>query len=163
MTSATNSPTTVGAMPLTQSVRWDLTYNIHLGATWSRFMNGLRDQVILANRCPSCERTFVPPQAYCEACYVRTNDWTELPPEGYLEVFTVVWQGFTGGPKPPYVVGGIRLDGADTLLMHVVTGLQLDDPSRARDQLPGGGRVRAVWSDERVGHILDISHFEPAA
>jgi uncharacterized OB-fold protein len=93
---------------------------------------------------------------------VRTDRWLELPAEGDLEVFTVVWHGFTGGPKPPYVVGGIRLDGADTLLMHVLTGVDFEDPSEIRAQLPGGRRVRAIWADERVGHILDISHFEPA-
>lgn len=149
--------------PVTQAVRWELDYDIHLGATWSRFMQGLREQRILANRCPECSRVFVPPQAYCESCYVRTDEWLELPTDGDLEVFTVVWHGFTGGPKPPYVVGGIRLDGADTLLMHVLTGVEYDDPALIRRQLPGGRRVRAVWAAERVGHILDISHFEPAA
>ncbi|MCW2583828.1 MAG: hypothetical protein JWQ53_2618 [Klenkia sp.] len=148
--------------PLTQTVHWDLTYDVHLGSTWGRFMQGLREQKILANSCPECSRTFVPPQAYCEACFVRTQEWTELPAEGDLEVFTVVWQGFTGGPTPPYAVGGIRLAGADTLLMHVVTGLDFTDPATVREQLPHGSRVRAVWAAERTGQILDISHFEPA-
>ncbi|CAB4846955.1 unannotated protein [freshwater metagenome] len=156
------TPTTPATAPVTQAVRWDLGYDIHLGATWSRFMQGLREAKILANRCPDCRRVFVPPQAYCESCYVPTDEWLELPGEGSLEVFTVVWHGFTGGPTPPYVVGAIRLDGADTLLMHVVTGLDFSDPATVRDQLPQGSRVRAVWSAERAGHILDISHFEPA-
>lgn len=124
-------------------------------------MVGLIDRKIFANRCPNCQRVFVPPQAYCEACYVRTEQWLELPPVGNIDVFTVVWRGFTGGPKPPYAVGGIRLDGADTLLMHVLTGLDFSDPAAVREQLPSGSRVRAVWADERVGHILDIAHFEP--
>lgn len=149
--------------PLTQTVHWDLIYDVHLGSTWGRFMQGLREKTILANSCPECTRTFVPPQAYCEACFVRTDQWTELPPEGDLEVFTVVWQGFTGGPPAPYAVGGIRLDGADTLLMHVITGLDFTDPSTVRAQLPRGSRVRAVWSEERTGQIHDISHFEPAS
>lgn len=148
--------------PVTQPLRWELDYDIHLGATWSRFMQGLRDQQIFANRCPECGRTFVPPQAYCESCFIRTDAWLELPDEGDLEVFTVVWHGFTGGPKPPYAVGGIRLGGASTLLMHIVTGLDFDDPTTLREQLPSGSRVRAVWAPERRGHILDISHFEPA-
>jgi uncharacterized OB-fold protein len=80
-------------------------------------MDGLRDRVILANSCPACERTFVPPQAYCESCFERTDQWRELPDEGIVEVFTVAWHGFRGGPQPPYAIGGIRLDGASTLLM----------------------------------------------
>lgn len=148
--------------PRTQPVHWDLRYDIHLGATWSRFMQGLIEQRIVANKCPDCRRVFVPPQAYCEACFVRTEEWCELPPEGAVEAFTVAWQGFRGGPTPPYAIAGIRLDGASTLLMHYVSGLDLSGPTRVRDLLPYGARVRAVWAPERSGQILDISHFEKA-
>ncbi|SNQ50583.1 conserved hypothetical protein [Frankia canadensis] len=145
----------------TQAVHWDLHYDIHLGATWSRFMDGLRDRKILANVCPSCDRVFVPPQAYCESCFERTDRWVELPPEGSLEVFTVAWHGFRGGPTPPYAIGGIRLDGASTLLMHWVIGLDFTEPTTLLAQLPAGSRVRAVWAPQRTGQILDIAHFEP--
>ncbi|WP_181781838.1 Zn-ribbon domain-containing OB-fold protein [Pseudonocardia pini] len=147
-------------MTTTQRVHWDLTYDVHLGATWGRFMAGLTEQQILANSCPECSRTFVPPQAYCESCFVRTDEWIELPAEGVVEAFTVAWQGFRGGPTPPYAIAGIRLDGASTLLMHYVGGLDLDDPSAVREQIGPGTRVRAVWAQERTGQILDITHFE---
>jgi uncharacterized protein len=150
-------------IPATQAVHWNLHYDIHLGATWSRFMQGLVDRKILATRCGSCGRVFVPPQAYCESCFEPAQEWLELPPEGSLEVFTVAWHGFRGGPKPPYAIGGIRLDGASTLLMHWLVGPDFSDPARVRAQLPSGSRVRAVWAPERTGQILDIAHFEPAA
>ncbi|MFE3000995.1 Zn-ribbon domain-containing OB-fold protein [Nocardia sp. NPDC059246] len=143
----------------TQRVHWDLNYDIHLGATWGRFMAGLTEQKILANKCPDCARVFVPPQAYCESCFVRTDEWLELPPEGVVEAFTVAWQSFRGGPTPPYAIAGIRLDGASTLLMHYVHGLDLSDPNEVRAQLPVGTRVRAVWAQERTGQILDIAYF----
>lgn len=146
----------------TQRVHWDLNYDVHLGATWGRFMKGLTEQKILANRCPECSRVFVPPQAYCESCFVKTDEWLELPAEGVVEAFTVAWLGFRGGPKPPYAIAGIRLDGASTLLMHYVQGLDLSDPTAVREQLPPGTRVRAVWAQERSGQILDISHFKKA-
>jgi hypothetical protein len=148
--------------PITQRVHWDLDYDVHLGATWGRFMEGLTAKRILANRCPECSRVFVPPQAYCESCFVRTDGWLDLPPEGAVEAFTVAWQSFRGGPTPPYAIAGIRLDGASTLLMHYVRGLDLSDPAAVREQLPPGTRVRAVWAEERTGQILDISHFEKA-
>lgn len=147
--------------PATQPVHWDLHYDIHLGETWSRFMDGLREQRILANECGSCSRVFVPPQAYCESCFEPVTTWRELPPEGVLEVFTVAWHGFRGGPTPPYAIGGIRLDGASTLLMHWVVGAEFSDTGDVRAALPFGTRVRAVWSPERTGQILDIAHFEP--
>ncbi|MDI6909226.1 Zn-ribbon domain-containing OB-fold protein [Nocardioides sp.] len=149
--------------PATQEVNWNLRYDIHLGATWSRFMDGLRQRKLLANSCASCSRVFVPPQAYCESCFEPTAEWLELPAEGTLEVYTVAWHGFTGGPTPPYAIGGIRLDGASTLLMHHVVGVDFDSESDPKDALPFGTRVRAVWAEERVGHVLDISHFEPAS
>ncbi|WP_067707117.1 Zn-ribbon domain-containing OB-fold protein [Nocardia yamanashiensis] len=145
----------------TQRVHWDLNYDIHLGATWGRFMAGLTERRILANRCPDCSRVFVPPQAYCESCFVRTGEWLELPPEGTVEAFTVAWQSFRGGPTPPYAIAAIRLDGASTMLMHYVRGVDLADPNSVRGQLPPGTRVRAVWAAERTGQILDISHFAP--
>lgn len=146
----------------TQRVHWDLNYDVHLGATWGRFMTGLTEQKILANKCPECSRVFVPPQAYCESCFVRTGEWLELPAEGAVETFTVAWLGFRGGPTPPYAIAGIRLDGASTLLMHYVQGLDLSDPTAVREQLPPGTRVCAVWAQERTGQILDIAHFEKA-
>lgn len=149
--------------PTTQAVRWDLTYDIHLGKTWSRFMTGLQDRRITATRCAACKRVFVPPQAYCESCFEPAEEWLDLAGDGTLEVFTVAWHGFTGGPTPPYAIGGIRLDGASTLLMHWVVGIDFDDPSTVQQQLPLGTRVRAVWAEERTGQILDIAHFEPVA
>lgn len=153
----TTTPTT----PATQAVHWDLHYDIHLGQTWSRFMDGLRDGKILANECTACSRTFVPPQDYCESCFEATKDWRELSGEGTLEVFTVAWHGFTGGPKPPYAIGGVRLDGASTLLMHWITGVDFAPGVDVREALSFGTRVRAVWAPERTGSILDIAYFEP--
>ncbi|MBY4212476.1 OB-fold domain-containing protein [Rhodococcus fascians] len=145
----------------TQHVHWDLDYDIHLGETWGRFMNGLKDKKIYANTGGS-NKVYVPPMAYCEESFRPNDSWVELSGEGELEVFTVAWQGFRGGPKTPYAIGGIRLDGADTLLMHYVVGLDFSDPAAIRAQLPKGSRVRAVWAEERTGSILDIAHFEPA-
>lgn len=145
------------AVPTTEAVHWDLHYDIHLGATWSRFMVGLRQQQILATRCEGCGRVYVPPQAYCESCFTRADTWLTLPEEGTIEAFTVAYVGFTGGPTPPYAIAGIRLDGANTLLMHWLSGVDLTD---AVPDLTGT-RVRAVWAPERTGRILDIAHFEP--
>jgi uncharacterized OB-fold protein len=75
----------------------------------------------------------------------------------------VAWLGFRGGPKPPYVIGGIRLEGASTLLMHRIAGIDVADPATIGAQLPLGTRVKAQWAQDRTGQILDIDHFEPLA
>lgn len=146
----------------TQHVHWDLHYEIHLGATWGRFMDGLKDRKILGNTGSRSNKVYVPPQAYCEETFEANDEWLEIGQSGDLEVFTIVHQGFRGGPATPYAIGAIRLDGADTLLMHILRGVPLESPEALRSALPEGKRVRAVWATERVGHILDISHFEPA-
>lgn len=145
-------------MTATQHVHWDLDYEITLGATWSRFMDGLRDKRILGTRCARCERTFVPAQAFCEDCFEPASAWVELPDRGVLELHTVVRQGFVGGPAVPYAIGAIRLEGASTLLFHRLSGADLGDGSDA-SALAAGTPVRAVWASQRTGTILDIESF----
>ena len=54
----------------------------------------------------------------------------------------------------PFAWALIRLDGADTSMLHAVF---TDSPSGMHT----GMRVRAVWRSEREGHIADIAGFEP--
>jgi len=159
----TMSNTNNGDHAVRQRVRWEIDYDVHLGTVWGRFMTGLRARVVYGNRCPSCGRVFVPPQAFCEVCFVPTSDWVTLGDEGDLITYTVVQLGFRGGPVPPYAVGAVRMDGASTMLMHFVGGIDLADPSSVRQQLPDGRRLRIVWAAERTGSILDIAHFAPAS
>jgi len=143
----------------TQHVHWDLDYEIALGKTLSRFMDGLREGRMLGTTCARCKRTFVPAQDFCEACFEPIAEWTEVPDRGTLELFTIVRQGFAGGPDVPYAIGAIRLEGSSTLLFHRLSGIDLD--SADVDGLTGSS-VRAVWSSERSGTILDIDSFAPA-
>ena len=48
----------------------------------------------------------------------------------------------------------IRMDGADTPMLHGVLVDSVDD-------MATGMRVEAVWRDERVGHITDLVGFAP--
>jgi uncharacterized OB-fold protein len=145
---------------LIHDVHWRLDYKVRLGRAWSRFMRGLQNQELLASRCGSCGRTFVPPQSYCETCFVPIEDWLAVEPEGTLRASTIVYQGFEGGPEAPYAVGAISIDGTDTLFMHFLGGVDLADQAAARAVLRDGTRVKAVWADERTGAITDIEHFE---
>ena len=54
----------------------------------------------------------------------------------------------------PFAWALIRLDGADTALLHGV------DAGRS-DAMITGMRVRARWAEERTGSITDIACFEP--
>ncbi|MET0931019.1 MAG: OB-fold domain-containing protein [Aeromicrobium sp.] len=148
--------------PLYQSVNWNLDYNLRLGKAWSRFMRGLQNQELWASHCDTCDRTYVPPKSFCESCFeaIADEDWTQLEPVGTVKAATIVYQGFEGGPKAPYAVAGIEIDGTDTMLMHFVGGVDLTDENGARAAITAGTRVRAVWSEEPNASITDIKHFE---
>jgi uncharacterized OB-fold protein len=56
--------------------------------------------------------------------------------------------------QKPFAFALIKLDGADTALLHAVDA---GEASRMRT----GMRVAARWREERVGHIRDIDCFRP--
>ncbi|MCL5935421.1 MAG: OB-fold domain-containing protein, partial [Firmicutes bacterium] len=73
----------------------------------------------------------------------------------------VCYQKFLGAPEPPWASGLVRLDGADTAMLHFIGGVDLTDINKARELIKIGTRVRAVWNEERKGIITDIRHFKP--
>jgi uncharacterized OB-fold protein len=150
------------AEALVHDISWNIDYKFHLGSTWSRFLVSLRDdKTILGTTCKACERTYVPPQAYCESCYESIDTWTEVAPTGTLHTATVTMKSFEGGPTAPYCVAAIRLDGTDTLFIHHVGGFDLTNPQEVDANLRMGTRVEAVWAENRRGTILDIAYFRP--
>ncbi len=121
------------------------------GRVTSRFLVGLRDEsVIYGIRCPSCGKIYVPPRSICGECLTKTQEWVELSGEGIVESYTEVQYKETVHPREaPFSIGLIKLDGADTGMVHLLS-----------NEVEIGTRVRAVFSNSRKGHILDISHFE---
>ena len=134
----------------------DLPFSYSAGRTASRFLVELRDhRRIMGKRCPQCHRVIVPAQLFCKECFVETDEWAQVGPEGILVTFTVVYRPEHHHPKEaPLAYGIIQLDGADTSLVHLLAETDVA-------QLQPGMRVRAVFSEKRIGHILDINHFEP--
>ena len=139
---------------------WDFEYNYFAGDTASRFFNELRNHgKIFGTKCPSCKRVLVPARSYCDACYVATEDWVEVGPEGVLDIFSIVGTQFPGLPAPPFIMGYITLDGADTALLNHVSGVALSDIDAAAYRLMERPRVRAAFKEQREGRITDF-HFE---
>lgn len=127
------------------------------GRLGSKFLIALRDKKkILGIRCKQCGITFVPPREYCEHCWEKIADnWVDLGHEGELVNYTVVRYNDKHLPmKAPYILGQIKLAGADTPLTHIVTGI---DPKDVRL----GMKVKAVFADEPTNTIMDLDHFEP--
>ncbi|MGV3770352.1 MAG: Zn-ribbon domain-containing OB-fold protein [Sphingobium phenoxybenzoativorans] len=139
---------------------WDFEYSYFAGDTASRFFSILREEGrICGTRCPKCARVLVPARSYCDACFVATTDWQEVEPEGVLDIFSIVGAQFPGLPPPPFVMGYITLDGADTALLNHVVGVDLSDIDEAAKSLMKRPRVRAHFKERREGRITDF-HFQ---
>jgi len=136
----------------------EVPYNWHCGPYWSRFFRGLRDEKkICATKCPSCGTVYVPPREVCGPCFAKMEEWVEVGPEGVIEMFTIVKLPYINpsNGKPvdvPYTDVYVRLDGADTCLMH-----WLDETDEKKIAI--GMRVKAVFREKRTGTMHDIQHF----
>jgi uncharacterized OB-fold protein len=139
-----------------------LPYQFSTGPIIHRFFEGLKEKRILSNSCPSCGKVLVPPRSFCPLCNGDMSDVVEAAQEGTVKTWTLVSRGSFGMPvDPPFIGALVRLDGTDCDLLHIVGGLDLSDLAAVAKKLGEGGRVRAVWREEREGHLLDIRHFEP--
>ena len=131
-------------------------YSWQAGETASHFLTQLRDEgKIWGKRCPRCEKVLVPPRKSCPFCFVDTDRWVEVSDEGVVETFTVVQRDTPIQPrKAPFAYAMIRLDGADTGLVHILGEVE---PEAIRE----GMRVKAVLAEDRKGSLLDIAYFKP--
>ena len=137
----------------------EIPYNWHCGHYWSRFFLRLRDdKKIYGTKCPSCGRIYVPPRELCGPCFAKMEEWVEVGPEGVITGFTVIRHPYINPStgrlvKVPCTDVYVRLDGADTDLMH-----WLDETDESK--IAVGMRVKAVFREQRKGTIHDIEHFK---
>lgn len=134
----------------------DYTYKRSVGPVIGAFLTGLRDGRILGAT-GSGGTVSVPPAEYDPVTGEDTGELVEVGPAGV--VTTWAW---TSSPSPdqpldrPFAWVLVKLDGADTALLHV-----LDAPGA--DAVSSGMRVTARFRPEaaRVGSIKDIECFVP--
>jgi uncharacterized OB-fold protein len=127
-----------------------IPYKWTTGPTIGRFLAELRDNArIVGARCAKCGKVFVPPTDVCGQCFKPPDEWVELTGDGTLVAVSVVHLQLPWSPlPPPYTLALVRLDGAETALIHLV-----------EEGLKAGDRVRAKFKQERAGNILDIEMF----
>ena len=134
-----------------------LPYTYFAGKVGSKFITNIRDQKkILGVRCEKCNRVFIPPRQTCFICMedLREN-WVELKNEGEVTNYTVVRYDDRHLPrKAPFILAMIKLEAADTPLVHILEGVK-------PEEVKIGLKVRPVFAEETTNTILDIDHFEP--
>ena len=134
--------------PLSAPLTLSFDYTRSVGPTLSAFFTALRNRRIVGVR-GSDGRVHVPVVEYDPVSY---EPLTEIVPvSGVGTVLSWSWQPepLQGQPLDrPFAWALIKLDGADTALLHAV-----DAPVET------GDRVHAHWVDEPVGAITDIAYF----
>ena len=142
--------------PMVQTSQISVPYTWWAGATAGRFLNALRDeQTIYGTRCEGCNRVFVPPRKTCPTCFTTNQRWTPVKNVGTVVAYTVARRQLAAIPeKVPVIFTLVRLDGADTALLHTIAGAE-------PDRIAIGMRVRACFADGAGATINAISHFEP--
>ncbi len=143
---------------------WNIPYLHSAGKHATKFFQEIKDNKrIMGSRCPRCKKVLIPPRSFCERCFVPTAGWVEVSDKGKIEAVSINYMEYEGLPKPPYAIAFIRLDGADSCLMHFVGGVDLKNVEKAKDRVKIGTEVKAVWKDKgkREGRMTDIHYFKP--
>lgn len=145
--SSTTSP------PLTAPLVLSFDYTRSLGPILGRFMTGLAQGQVLG-AIGSGGRILVPPPEYDPVTHEPLTDLVPVAASGEVVTWSWMAQPLEGQPlDTAFAWALIRLDGADTPMLHAV-----DAPHTA---MHTGMRVRIRWAAQRGTGIRDIACFEP--
>ena len=136
--------------------RLEYPYSRSVGPVIGGFLTGLRDGRLLGVR-GARGAVIVPPTEYDPVTGEDTGELVEVGPAGTVESWAWVSRPLPKHPlAKPFAWALIRLDGADTALLHVVD-------SGGPDRLARGDRVTVRFrpEGERVGAMADIEAFVP--
>ncbi|MFF4175656.1 Zn-ribbon domain-containing OB-fold protein [Streptomyces sp. NPDC001750] len=121
-----------------------LDYRYTPGRALGGYLAALAERRITGERCPSCEKVYVPPRGACPTCGVATAEQVEVGPRGTVTTYCVVniKASHTANLdiEVPYVYAHIALDGADLALHARIGGIPYD-------QVRMGLRVEPVWTE----------------
>lgn len=125
-----------------------------VGPVQGAFLTGLREGVLLGVR-RGDGTVLVPPVEYDPETAEELDQLVEVGPGG--EVTGWAWIAEPRRDQPldrPFAWALVRLDGADTSMLHAVDAGE-------ESAMATGLRVRPRWREERQGMITDIECFEP--
>lgn len=138
--------------PLSAPLTLSFDYTRSVGPILGQFFTALRECRILGVR-GSDGRVHVPPAEYDPVTYEPLTEMVPVSDVGTVASWTWQPEPLQGQPLDrPFAWALIKLDGADTLLMHAVDA---GEPDKIRT----GARVHVHWADEPQGAITDIAYF----
>jgi uncharacterized OB-fold protein len=132
----------------------EFPYRRSVGPVIGAFLTALRDRRVVGVRTAS-GRVLVPPLEYDPETGGPTGELCDVADRGTVEGYAWATEPARNAPLDrPYAWALVRLDGADTNLVHL---LDVGSP----DALTRGMRVRARWRGDTQGHLTDIECIEP--
>jgi uncharacterized protein len=129
-------------------------YTRTVGPVLGKFLTELRGGRIIGIRTVD-GRVMVPPAEYDPETGEELSQFVDVGDAGVVTTWSWVSRPRAKHPLDrPFAWALIRLDGADTAMLHAVD-------AGAETNMATGMRVKARWRDERVGEIRDIDCFVP--
>jgi uncharacterized OB-fold protein len=152
MSEEANEPIQVLRTPI------ELDYHYTAGQSASRFLKAIAEGKLLGQRCPVDGRVYFPTRGSCPQHAVPIEgDPVELPDVGTVVTYSIVRVPSPNIPlELPYIAIQVLIDGADTVLHHVLGECSVDDVRM-------GMRVVANWKpkEEWETSIGNIMYFKP--
>lgn len=129
-------------------------YTRSLGPVLSQFALALRDGRIVGSK-GSDGKVSVPPVEFDPVTGQQSAELVEVSTVGTVTTWTWHDEPLPGQPlDKPFAWALIKLDGADTALLHAVS-------VESESGISTGMRVHAVFTATRIGRIDDIAYFAP--
>ena len=128
------------------------TYKRSNGPVMSKFFECLGERKILGTK-SSTGKVFAPAAEFDPDTHEALSEIIEVGPGGVVETFSWI-----ENPqhhhliKQPFAFALIKLDGADTSMLHMITNCD-------ESNLCIGSRVTAMWSETQEQRITDIQFF----
>ncbi len=150
------APTSAGTDTLFAPHVLEYTYTRSVGPVVGKFFGGLEERKLFGIRTKS-GKVLVPPTEYDPDTGDELSEFVEVGQAGV--VTTWAW---VNEPRPkhpldkPFAWALIRLDGADTPMLHAID-------AGAASGMSTGMRVKVRWREETLGELQDIVCFEPEA
>ncbi len=129
-------------------------YKRSLGPVIGRFFTSLREGRIEGIK-TAAGRVIVPPTEYDPETSEPLSEFVEVGSAGVVMSWAWVTRPRANHPlQQPFAWALVRLDGADTGMLHAVD-------AGSESAMSTGMRVRVRWASEREGGMRDIACFEP--
>lgn len=134
-------------------------FSFWVGRYMDKFYDAFESKKILGNKCPKCEKVFVPPRKICGECneeIIFDKNWVDLPDTGILLNYTItpykVNERGSRKIKKSQIIGMIKIEGSDTAIVYKLLNIESEEISL-------GMKVKAEWEEKSVGNPSDIKGF----